>query len=116
MANPSNKQIARNNQTNASGPLTIQQTSIFSGPLPPPDTLAQYDDILTGAADRILSMAEKEQERRHQNENKIVYEQLKYRRLGMLIGGLIGIIGAGGSIAAMILGSNTAGIIALAGT
>jgi uncharacterized membrane protein len=30
----------------------------FSGPLPPPEALAKYNDILPGAADRIITMAE----------------------------------------------------------
>ena len=33
----------------------------YSGPLPPPSDLAEYDGILPGAADRILRMAEESQ-------------------------------------------------------
>lgn len=33
--------------------------SEFSGPMPPPSILSGYEKILPGAADRILSMAEK---------------------------------------------------------
>ena len=36
----------------------------FSGPLPPPAALAKYEEIQPGAADRIISMAEKEQSHR----------------------------------------------------
>jgi len=36
----------------------------FSGPLPSPDHLEKYNEILPGAADRIIKMAEKEQENR----------------------------------------------------
>ena len=35
-------------------------SSQFSGPVPPPDALAKYDDIVPGAAERILQMAENE--------------------------------------------------------
>ena len=31
----------------------------FSGPLPPPPLLKQYDDIVPGAAERVIRMAEK---------------------------------------------------------
>ena len=34
----------------------------FSGPLPAPGDFKKYSDVLPNAADRILSMAEKEQE------------------------------------------------------
>src|SRR4051794_22436827 len=37
----------------------------FSGPLPPPSYLREYDIILPGAASRIISMAEAEQRHRH---------------------------------------------------
>ena len=37
----------------------------FSGPLPPPSVLEKYEQILPGLADRIVSMAEKEETHRH---------------------------------------------------
>ncbi|MGC6485047.1 MAG: DUF2335 domain-containing protein [Candidatus Puniceispirillales bacterium] len=42
--------------------------SLFSGPLPPPQILEQYEECLPGAADRIMSRAEKEQSHRHWRE------------------------------------------------
>lgn len=36
-----------------------------SGPLPPPETLRQYDEIVPDGAERIMVMAEKEQAHRH---------------------------------------------------
>ncbi len=47
------------------------QGRMFVGPLPPPALLAEYENILPGAGDRITTMAEKEQEHRiewEQNE------------------------------------------------
>ena len=47
--------------------LTIARSSkSFSGPLPPPESLAEYEQISPGFADRIIQMAEKEQGHRHQ--------------------------------------------------
>lgn len=34
--------------------------SAFSGPLPPPDVLADYEAVVPGAAERILSMSEQQ--------------------------------------------------------
>lgn len=42
----------------------IVQSGSFRGPLPPPALFAHYDDVLPGAADRILRMAEAEQAHR----------------------------------------------------
>ena len=39
----------------------VQETYHHSGPLPAPEILSKYDEILPGAAQRIISMAEKEQ-------------------------------------------------------
>ena len=46
--------------------LHIQQTSFHSGPLPPAEELQQFDSILPGLADRIVTMAEKEQSNAHE--------------------------------------------------
>ena len=45
----------------------VQHTS-FQGPIPHPEILAEYEEILPGAADRILQMAEKESAHRHNLE------------------------------------------------
>lgn len=37
----------------------------FSGPLPPPSILRQYDEVLPGAAERLIAMAEREQQFSH---------------------------------------------------
>ena len=44
----------------------ISHTRTFSGPLPTPEAFAKYNKVLPGAADRILRMAEKEQDTRHE--------------------------------------------------
>lgn len=40
--------------------IQISESSSFSGPLPPPDLLAEYEQVLPGLADRIVRMAEDE--------------------------------------------------------
>src|SRR5215469_6508990 len=40
----------------------------FSGPLPPPSYLRDYETVVTGAASRIIAMAENEQTHRHRWE------------------------------------------------
>lgn len=60
--------------------LLIQQR-FFSGPIPPPDMLVQYNQASPGAADRIISMAEKEQTHRHSREssNDVADNKIKVR-------------------------------------
>lgn len=47
----------------------------WEGPLPPPAILKGYDDLVPGAALRIIEMSEKEQEHRHKNEDEAVSAQ-----------------------------------------
>ncbi len=42
----------------------------FSGPIPPPEALEKYEHILPGAAERILSMAEKNNDHNIKIENR----------------------------------------------
>jgi len=50
---------------------TLRATQTFSGPMPPPDYLARYEQICTGAADRMLTMVENESSHRHQFESSL---------------------------------------------
>ncbi len=42
----------------------------FSGPIPPPNMMRDYEDVLPGSADRILTMAEREQSRQIEYDNR----------------------------------------------
>ena len=44
--------------------VRFQTLSTFTGPLPPPDILAQYESILPGSAERLLARIEQEQNHR----------------------------------------------------
>ncbi|MCK4653487.1 MAG: DUF2335 domain-containing protein [Candidatus Cloacimonetes bacterium] len=58
----------------------------FKGPIPPPKILQQYDSILPGAADRILTMAEKQSDHRQSLEKKHVNSSLTDARIGLWLG------------------------------
>lgn len=67
-------QVEGEGQTESSGDSTrvqLQQVTramMMSGPLPPPQMIAAYEDVLPGSAERILSMAEQAQKQRHDRE------------------------------------------------
>lgn len=63
----------------------------FSGPLPPPKILEQYERVLPGSAERILKMAEKEQGHRHSVEKTETDGIFGLQRRGQLFGFLIAI-------------------------
>lgn len=64
--------------------------SEFSGPMPPPNILSGYEEILPGAADRILSMAERQSMHRQTLEEKMVKAESRDSLLGVLFAFLLG--------------------------
>lgn len=58
----------------------------FSGPMPHPRHLREYDEILPGAAERILSMAERNLEHNVSMDRQVVNAEVADRKLGMLLG------------------------------
>lgn len=51
--------------------IQISEQTHYSGPLPLPEDLAKYDQVVPGAAERIIKMAENEMEHRHVQENRM---------------------------------------------
>ena len=85
-------------------------TMSYQGPLPPPEDLEQYNQTLPGAAERILSMAEKEQQIRENEVNYFFwYMRIQVHWAGIVSLGLIVVSGLatwlGNEIIAIPLGS-----------
>ncbi len=68
--------------------MLIKEES-FSGPIPPPQALKGYEEVLPGSADRILKMAEQQQEHRMKMENKAISKQLSLNSRGQIFGFII---------------------------
>lgn len=77
----------------------------FSGPLPHPDILKRYDEILPGAAERIIKMAEQQAEHRRSLEQQALKSDVKNSRLGIWFGFIIGISGIIGGIVVAVFGN-----------
>lgn len=84
---------------------------VFSGPLPPPHILSQYNEIVPGAADRIISLAENQSEHRQKIENKIIESDIKNSRLGLHYGLIIGLISVIGGTICILNGHEVPGSI-----
>ena len=69
----------------------ILEARAHSGPLPDPRILREYDEVLPGAAQRIIAMGEREQAHRHAVDNW----GIAYGFLGMGFGFVIGLTGLG---------------------
>jgi len=58
----------------------------FQGPIVHPKHLREYEDILPGAAERIINMAEKQQCHEHEMEKTIVTKTLYIHKWAMILG------------------------------
>ena len=59
-------------------------SSIFQGPLPPPEELARYEAALAGCAERTVSMAEEQAAHRRAIEARMIAEKLAAERRGQV--------------------------------
>lgn len=66
--------------------ISILEAAKFSGPLPPPSMYKGYEEVLPGSAERILTMAEKEQEHRITWESKALHVMEREVFLGQWFG------------------------------
>ncbi len=75
---------------------SVTRTATFaeysSGPIPDPERLAKYNEVLPGAADRILSMAENQSAHRQVLEKKIIHSDSFRATFGVICGLIITLV------------------------
>ena len=69
-----------------SAEVRIQAAMRYSGPLPPPEALERYNQILPGAAERIIAMAESQHAHRQGLEKHVIESNVSAQRLGTILG------------------------------
>ena len=88
---PDSNPSARNNPNIP--PARVTTYTEVSGPIPSPQILQQYNNIVPSAAERIIRMAEKQSDHRMALENRVVSSNLVKSYLGMIAGTSIAIFG-----------------------
>lgn len=90
---PNNDSLIKEVQSGASVTTRTQMFVAHNGPLPAPDDFAFYNSVLPGAAERLMRMAELEQQNRHEDMRQHAKNMIKYvhgniwnDRLGMIFG------------------------------
>ncbi|MBF0292745.1 MAG: DUF2335 domain-containing protein [Nitrospinae bacterium] len=73
--------------------LRLHHSRINIGPIPSPETLAHYDEILPGSAERIISRWEQQGNHRMELEKVVIYTDSRLAYLGMLCAITIGLSG-----------------------
>ena len=82
--NNSRSQIKQTNAQKGEVSVSKSEMSVHSGPLPDPMTLKLYNELVPGAAERILQMAEREQLNRHQSEHSLNKSAIAMGYLGIV--------------------------------
>jgi len=87
----------------------IQVKRTWTGPMPPPDILAGYNDIIPDGAERILRMAEKQSDHRMDMEKIVVNRELNQSGRGQNYALIIVILVLIASFSLIYLGHEVAG-------
>src|SRR5438046_6994388 len=64
-------------------PRSLITREFFEGPIPPPSLLRQYEEVFPGAAERIVTMAEKQSAHRQKLESDVISSDISNEKRGM---------------------------------
>jgi uncharacterized membrane protein len=95
---------------------TLTKVEQFSGPLPPPNILEQYNRVVPGAAERILKMAEDQSAHRRSLEQKVISSDVLNSKLGLIFGFSIGLVAILSGVYIVIIDKNNNGYFLSLGT
>lgn len=94
--------------------FTTFAASHYSGPLPPPNLLSEYNEIVPGSAGTIINQFVSQGEHRREIEKAVIYSDIKRANWGLVAGFVIAFVGVVGSLFVMFAGESlaVAGLIA----
>jgi uncharacterized membrane protein len=89
--------------------LRVTAAYSFSGPLPPPELLARYNDVVPNGAERIIKMAENQQTHRHDLERTVVHGNVQSEKRGQWMGLTISVVVLAAGVYLAAIGRQAAG-------
>jgi uncharacterized membrane protein len=87
--------------------------SSFSGPLPPPHTLSEYESVFPGCAERIVAMAERQSSHRQQLENSRIEASNRTEHRGQIFAFIIALAAILGGVYLISIGKDASGLTAI---
>jgi uncharacterized membrane protein len=91
--------------------IQVLREQQFTGPLPHPEILRGYEDVVPGAAERLLTMAERNSQHRRDMERIVVEGGSRRAWAGLVLGFIIAVLFLIVSAALIINGYEVAGTI-----
>lgn len=92
-----------------------QAQFVYRGPLPPAAQLKGYEDVLPGAADRIITMAETQSTHRQQIEKAVIAARTRDSLLGILGAIILAVSILIGSVVCILANHDAAGGVMITG-
>lgn len=111
-----NKSLSSNSPRTDKAVVRRAEMQVYSGPIPSANELRKYEDIVPGAADRILKMAEEQSRHRRKMESEMLVASIRAERVGQILGFLIFLVALVAGIVLMILGKDAIGLITSLGS
>ncbi len=82
----------------AAAQVRLTQVQVWDGQFPPPDAIERYEQILPGAFDRIISMAERAQDRQFEENRHVQGLIAEETRRGQYLGTVVTLVALAGGI------------------
>ena len=92
--------------------LSIIGAQYFSGPLPPPDLLRQYDEVVPGFAKTIASQFVAQGDHRREMERAVILSDVARANWGLALGFILALVGVSGSLYLINSGMGAVGLTA----
>ena len=89
--------------------VSTEVTTTWLGPIPPPDMLQRFDEVVPGAAERILETAEKQADHRMRMEETVIEGDSTRSYLGLIAGFILSAGTIAGGIFLIMNGHDWAG-------
>ena len=112
----SNKNRFLQQPDNQSALIRKTEGAFFSGPLPQAQELQKYNEIVPGAANRIIIMAEEQASHRRLLESRVIKSDTRNSTLGLIFGLIIGLAGVISGTVIIIYGYAIYGVVVGGGT
>lgn len=93
--------------------MQVAKAYSFSGPLPPPEILEKYNQVMPGLAERIISMAEQQGKHRQGLERTVVESNAFVQKVGPFLGFVVAMTAVIGGIELVLRGKDGYGLAAI---
>lgn len=115
MARRPSKGLSAPQKDSGKGLTAASVSSQWAGPLPPPEALARFDQVIPHGAERIFKMAEAEQAHRIACEKEALAATVAEAKRGQWLGAIISVASLAGALLSVWFGAHWSVSVALVG-